>query len=235
MKMNLLEKMCRLMTHNIIEVFPEGQKRVLYQMDWEHWCGVVLCCVCSNDVAQHVHHWFTSIMQRTMTEIPVNRKFSSKKFWSLAKHPCIQRTNVWEEWTNSQIQQFDCSIIQILSTCSQYTCFVSQKSLQQESGTFSPQSVELLIPQHFSWSKNRNNILNQHIPVNWRSGASSQYVSCQHVSACTDLPAFEEGPTHSVDVLMNFQLVLLHWLNPCWDRPSAMCQAKQQKEILQIV
>lgn len=43
------------------------------------------------------YHQFTSTMQRTMTEIPVVRKFSSKKVFNISKQPCKQRAESWDE------------------------------------------------------------------------------------------------------------------------------------------
>lgn len=71
----------------------------------------------------HLMRWFqccgwlvlttqlTSTMQRTMTEIPVVKKFSSNKFFNATKQPCKQRVWSWNELQQSNAAIGDLSAI----------------------------------------------------------------------------------------------------------------------------
>lgn len=101
------------------------------------------------DTFNNIHHQHTSIIQRTMTAIPVVRKLSSKKVFSFNKQPCRQSTDK-SVTSDSMLTAASASS----SSVSTWAYGVPQLCIsQQELGRELPQSEELLTPQHLSWNK----------------------------------------------------------------------------------
>ena len=120
-------------------------------------------------------------MQRTMTEIPVVRKLSSNKLFSVSKQPCkyraysgnylipiVKYNNNSPIWRFKYMWTWPLQIVktslnqgfhrgQSVSTFCLYWhahgSLAAHPPGQQDGGTLSPQSVKLLTPQQSSWNK----------------------------------------------------------------------------------